>query len=181
MTDGFRAIVLQEAGKPELTRMTDADLMAGDVTVAVDYSTINFKDGLALTGKLLGQSVSLALSAAATVILLYFLLASEHWMLSRVVEAVPRRRTRALLLGGVRAAQRQIGRYVVALGLINVAAGVATGLALWSIGLPNPTLWGAVTAVVVGGVATLGVVAVVAWRVPALRRLRQLTPPRALP
>lgn len=41
--------------------------------------------------------------------------------------------------------------------------------------------WGAVTAVVVGGVATLGVVAVVAWRVPALRRLRQLTPPRALP
>ncbi len=52
MTDGFRAIVLQEAGKPELTRMTDADLMAGDVTVAVDYSTINFKDGLALTGKL---------------------------------------------------------------------------------------------------------------------------------
>lgn len=104
-------------------------------------------EGVALTGKLLGQSVSLALSAAATVILLYFLLASEHWMLSRVVEAVPRRRTRALLLGGVRAAQRQIGRYVVALGLINVAAGVATGLALWAIGLPNPTLWGAVTAV----------------------------------
>ena len=31
MTDGFLAIVLQEAGKPELTRMTDADLMAGDV------------------------------------------------------------------------------------------------------------------------------------------------------
>jgi MFS family permease len=34
--------------------------------------------------------------------------------------------------------------------------------------------WGAVTAVVVGGVATLGVVAVVAWRVPSLRRLKQL-------
>jgi uncharacterized membrane protein YcjF (UPF0283 family) len=35
--------------------------------------------------------------------------------------------------------------------------------------------WGAVTAVVVGGVATLAVVGVVAWRVPALRRLRQVT------
>lgn len=34
--------------------------------------------------------------------------------------------------------------------------------------------WGAVTAVVVGGVATLGVVAVVAWRVPSLRLLKQL-------
>lgn len=34
--------------------------------------------------------------------------------------------------------------------------------------------WGAVTAVVVGGVATLFVVATVAWRVPSLRRLKQL-------
>lgn len=35
--------------------------------------------------------------------------------------------------------------------------------------------WGAVGAVVVGGVATLAVVATVAWRVPSLRRLKQLT------
>jgi len=34
--------------------------------------------------------------------------------------------------------------------------------------------WGAVPAVVVGGVATLVVVATVAWRVPSLRRLKQL-------
>ncbi len=34
--------------------------------------------------------------------------------------------------------------------------------------------WGAVASVVVGGVATLGVVATVAWRVPSLRRLKQL-------
>jgi acrylyl-CoA reductase (NADPH) len=31
--------------------LTDADLMPGDVTVAVTHSTINYKDGLALTGK----------------------------------------------------------------------------------------------------------------------------------
>jgi hypothetical protein len=35
--------------------------------------------------------------------------------------------------------------------------------------------WGAVGAVLFGGVATLGVVAVVAWQVPSLRRLKQLT------
>jgi len=34
--------------------------------------------------------------------------------------------------------------------------------------------WGAVAAVVVGGIATLGVAATVAWRVPALRKLQQL-------
>lgn len=33
-----------------LTRLTLADLPDGDVTVAVDYSTLNYKDGLLLTG-----------------------------------------------------------------------------------------------------------------------------------
>jgi predicted MFS family arabinose efflux permease len=39
--------------------------------------------------------------------------------------------------------------------------------------------WGAVASVVVGGCATLAVVATVAWRVPALRQLRQLKTERA--
>ena len=34
-----------------LTDFDDKDLMDGDVTVAVEYSTLNYKDGLALTGK----------------------------------------------------------------------------------------------------------------------------------
>lgn len=118
-------------------------------------------EGLALTGALLGRGVSAAFSAAATLILLYFLLASEHWMLSRCVEAIPSPRRRALLLGGVRAAQREIGRYLAALGIINTAAGTITALALWAIGLPNPTLWGVVVAVLcfvpyIGPLAVMG-------------------------
>ncbi len=35
----------------ELKQLSDADLMDGDVTVKVEYSTLNYKDGLALTGK----------------------------------------------------------------------------------------------------------------------------------
>jgi len=34
-----------------LTELTDADLPDGDVTVAVEYSSLNYKDGLAVTGK----------------------------------------------------------------------------------------------------------------------------------
>jgi acrylyl-CoA reductase (NADPH) len=54
MTDTFRALRLfktdtgQEA---RLVDLTDADLMDGDVDVRVDYSTVNYKDGLALTGR----------------------------------------------------------------------------------------------------------------------------------
>lgn len=104
-------------------------------------------ESVALTGALFGHGLGMALSMAATLILLYFLLACEHWMLSRCVEAVPRRRARALLLGGVRAAQREIGRYLFALGCINLGAGVLTGLAMAALGLANPVLWAVVTAV----------------------------------
>jgi acrylyl-CoA reductase (NADPH) len=54
MTDTFRAIRLFRTADGQETRfvdLTEADLMAGDVTVAVDYSTVNYKDGLALTGR----------------------------------------------------------------------------------------------------------------------------------
>ncbi len=52
----FRAILLNKnddgSTKAELTQLDDAQLPAeGDVTVAIDYSTINYKDGLAITGK----------------------------------------------------------------------------------------------------------------------------------
>jgi len=53
MTDTFRAIRLIKTETGQETRfvdLTDDDLMAGDVTVRVEYSTLNYKDGLALTG-----------------------------------------------------------------------------------------------------------------------------------
>jgi len=50
----FKAIRIdkQESGQTvALTDFDDADLMEGDVTVRVEWSTVNYKDGLALTGK----------------------------------------------------------------------------------------------------------------------------------
>ena len=50
----MKAIVVDkgEGGyKAELRELADAELMDGDVTVRVLYSTLNYKDGLALTGK----------------------------------------------------------------------------------------------------------------------------------
>jgi acrylyl-CoA reductase (NADPH) len=50
----FRAIVIDKSAAGQDVRLAEfdeKDLMEGDVTVAVDWSTINYKDGLALTGK----------------------------------------------------------------------------------------------------------------------------------
>ena len=54
MTQRFGAFVLTKDDQGQSLAWTDigeADLMEGDVTVAVSHSTINYKDGLALTGK----------------------------------------------------------------------------------------------------------------------------------
>lgn len=104
-------------------------------------------EGVTLTRLVLGHVLSFGVSAASTVILLYFLLASEHWMLSRTVEAIPRRRTRALVVAGVRSAQQEIGQFLGALSIINLGVALVTGGAMAWIGLPNPVLWGTLAGV----------------------------------
>jgi acrylyl-CoA reductase (NADPH) len=50
----FKAIVVEKGEGGQKARLTDfdeANLMDGDVTVRVEWSTVNYKDGLALTGK----------------------------------------------------------------------------------------------------------------------------------
>ena len=54
MSDTFRAIQIDKVDDKQtakLVTLTDADLMEGDVTVNVTHSTVNYKDGLALTAK----------------------------------------------------------------------------------------------------------------------------------
>lgn len=50
----FKAIVIEKSDGGQTVALTDFDetkLMEGDVTVAVEWSTVNYKDGLAVTGR----------------------------------------------------------------------------------------------------------------------------------
>ena len=52
--ENFRAVRVSASDQglaAEVAWLSEADLDAGDVTVAVDYSTVNYKDGLAITGR----------------------------------------------------------------------------------------------------------------------------------
>ena len=55
MPDTFKAILVSRDGDKKqsvaVTELSEADLMEGDVTVAVEATTVNYKDGLAITGK----------------------------------------------------------------------------------------------------------------------------------
>lgn len=114
---------------------------------AVTFSERIASEGWLFTRLAIGEMLAFALSASATVILLYFMLASEQWLVARTVAAFRRRRSRALVLSAFRQAQRDIGLFISTMSLVNVALGIATGIALWLVGLPNPVLWGVTTAV----------------------------------
>jgi acrylyl-CoA reductase (NADPH) len=55
MSGTFKAILVsRDADKKQsvaVSELSDADLMEGDVTVSVEFTTVNYKDGLAITGK----------------------------------------------------------------------------------------------------------------------------------
>lgn len=55
MPETFKVILVsRDAEKKQsvaVTDLTEADLMEGDVTIAVEATTVNYKDGLAITGK----------------------------------------------------------------------------------------------------------------------------------
>src|SRR5246127_2810209 len=50
----FKAVLIERDDRPyraTFTSLEEGRLPAGDVTVGVDYSTVNYKDALAITGK----------------------------------------------------------------------------------------------------------------------------------
>jgi acrylyl-CoA reductase (NADPH) len=52
--NNFRALLVSktdEGQKVEITTLNESDLMDGDVTIQVEHSSVNYKDGLAVTGK----------------------------------------------------------------------------------------------------------------------------------
>lgn len=52
--EDFRAVRVSPSDQglnAEVVQLSESDLDAGDVTVAIDYSTVNYKDGLAITGR----------------------------------------------------------------------------------------------------------------------------------
>ncbi len=50
MSDTFDAYVLEEQGPAVLRQLREQDLPDAEVTVDVSHSSLNYKDGLAMTG-----------------------------------------------------------------------------------------------------------------------------------
>lgn len=89
-----------------------------------------------------GSVAGAGTSIVVALILAMFLLASWDFFVSRIVEEAPRFRDKKRAMVIVRDLEKQISRYLGAITVINAGLGLAIGLALWALGMPNPYLWG---------------------------------------
>jgi predicted PurR-regulated permease PerM len=106
-------------------------------------------------------------STGTVIILTLFLLSGGAPMLARMMEAVATDVHATHALKVIEAIRSELGRYYGTIALINLGLGVATGIAMMLIGLPNPFLWGTMVAVLnfvpyVGATVMLIVLSVVA-------------------
>jgi len=79
-----------------------------------------------------------------TFLVLFFLLISGDTFLRRLVEVMPRFRDKRQVTDISQQIEADISIYLVTITFMNALVGLATGLAMWALGLEDAVLWGAI-------------------------------------
>ena len=136
----FRDIMESVEQAQEVTQEIEdaAKMDTGDATTVVA--------GPGLAEQAVGGLTAFAITIFATVVLLYFLLANGRRTVGRMLIAIKdaeRRERWSLVVDQV---QSEISAYLMTVTVINVALGVAVGAVMMALDMPNPVLWGVLTA-----------------------------------
>lgn len=89
---------------------------------------------------------AIALGTVSTVVLVFFLLASDDLFLRKLIRVLPTLEDKKTAVGIARTIQSEIGRYFMTVAMSNAGLGVVTAAAMSLIGMPSPVFWGAVVA-----------------------------------
>ncbi|WP_353643440.1 AI-2E family transporter [Mesorhizobium sp. WSM2239] len=113
-----------------------------------------------------GNLLSAATTIAITFVLSLFLLASGTMFYEKIIQSFARMSEKKRALRVVYDVEREISRYLLTVALINGGLGLAVGLGLWAIGLPNPFVWGVAAALLnflpyIGALMTIVLVAAI--------------------
>jgi predicted PurR-regulated permease PerM len=99
---------------------------------------------LSVAGNVVSYTTSFLTGAFEMIVLLFFLLAAGDALLEKVVRVMPRVSDKEETLNLSQDMERTISTYLFTITLINAAVGLLVALAMALVGMPNPTLWGAV-------------------------------------
>ncbi|MDB5925667.1 MAG: hypothetical protein JWN13_4603 [Betaproteobacteria bacterium] len=96
--------------------------------------------------RMLTGTQNVVVSVGATLVLLFFLLASGDLFMRKLVRVLPTLTDKKKAVGLARTIQSAMARYLFTITCINVCLGAATALLLHVLGMPNPLLWGVMVA-----------------------------------
>ena len=100
--------------------------------------------GPTLLSKLFTGTRNFASGFFTTVLFLFFLLVSGDIFLHRLVEILPRFRSKRQVVEISQQIESDISAYLVTITIMNAAVGIAMALAMWLTGVGDPILWGTV-------------------------------------
>lgn len=131
---------------------------SGDGTVVVR------NDGV--TTQLAMMAPAVAAQVLLTLVLLFFILASGDMIYEKIVYVLPTFRDKRLAMRIAHDIERRVSRYLFTISVINAGLGVAIGIAMWWIGMPEPLLFGVIAFVLnyipyIGAIAGTALAAVI--------------------
>jgi predicted PurR-regulated permease PerM len=100
--------------------------------------------GAAFLMKLFSGTRSFASGFLMTVLFLFFLLVSGDIFLHRLVEILPRFRSKRQVVEISQEIENDVSAYLITITIMNAAVGIATAMAMWLTGVGDPTLWGTI-------------------------------------
>jgi len=114
-----------------------------------------------LFAQLLGRATSVVARLLEVIVLVYLMLAAGNMLFRKLVKLLPAPDDLRTATDILNKTESIVSRYLTVTALINVGQGIAVGLALWAIGVPDPFIWGLATFVLefipyLGGVIMVG-------------------------
>jgi len=97
-----------------------------------------------LMGELFSGTASVAAGLVATLVVLFYLLATGETFLRRAVEILPHFDAKRQAVEISMNIERNISAYLITVMLINVVVGLLTGLVMFATGVSDPLLWGVI-------------------------------------
>src|SRR5467141_1558161 len=114
-----------------------------------------------LFGQLLGRATTVVAGLLEVIVLVYLMLAAGNMLFRKLVKLLPAPDDLRTATDILNRTESIVASYLAVTALINVGQGIAVGLAMWAIGMPDPLIWGLMTFVLefipyLGGAINVG-------------------------
>lgn len=93
-------------------------------------------------GMLATTAPSIVIQTVLVLVLVFFILASGDMFYEKLVHVMPTFRDKRRAITIAHDIERKLSQYLLTISIINVALGIAIGLSMWALGMPNPFLFG---------------------------------------